>query len=336
MNNVKINDIAKELGLSRNTVSKVLNGKHVPERTKKLVLEKASQMNYKQLSEEANRKYNILLISAKPLTNINFFIPILRAIENICFERGYQLLQYVATQSKNVKDYLNEYIKNLNVDGIICIETFFNPFIEMIMEFNIPTIFLDGSIDIYYEKYNFDIVTQENLAPIKKIIRDLYDKGIRSFGFVGDHTHCLSFAERYQAMLMASSMCRLNHNHSQDFDIPDNSDFYSSAKSMLKEIKKKDSLAEAYICANDFIARLFINAIQLNGLRCPEDIKVIGFDNAIDSRNKKPTITTVGVNSEDVGLVLVNTLVFRIKNPSNKKMKLTIETKIFERDSTLL
>ena len=50
MKSVRINDIARELGLSRNTVSKVLNGKSVPEKTRKLVLAKAAELNYKQLS----------------------------------------------------------------------------------------------------------------------------------------------------------------------------------------------------------------------------------------------------------------------------------------------
>lgn len=336
MKNVKINDIARELGLSRNTVSKVLNGKHVPERTKKLVLDKANELNYKQMSEESNRKYNFLLISAKPLTNISFFIPILRTIENICFEKGHQLFQYVCSDRTNAKTFLADYIKSLNINGIICIETFSNSFIKMIMEYNIPTVFLDGSTDMYFDDSIFDIVVQENYVPIKKLIKDLYNQGIKSFGFVGDPNHCLSFLERYQSMLMTSSLCQLSHNNEHDFLLPDGSDFYSSLSSMAKEIKKKPQLAEAYVCANDFIARLFINALATLNIRCPDDIKIIGFDNTNDSRSKRPTITTVGVDSTELGTVLVNLLIFRMRNPNNGKTKLTVSTEIVERESTLV
>lgn len=336
MKNVKIKDIARELGLSRNTVSKVLNGKYVPERTKKLVLEKASELNYKQMSEETNRKYNFLLISAKPLTNISFFIPILRTIENICFEKGHQLFQYVCSDKTNAKAFLADYIKSLNINGIICIETFSNSFIKMIVEYNIPTIFLDGSTDMYFDDSKFDIVIQENYAPIKKLLKDLHDKGIRSFGFVGDPSHCLSFLERYQSVLMTTSLCHIEHHSNQDFLLPDSSDFYSNSYAMVKEIKKKNKLAEVYVCANDFIARLFANALASLNIKCPDDIKIIGFDNTNDSRSKRPTITTVSVDSVELGTVLVNLLIFRMRNPVVVKTKLTVGTDIVERESTYI
>lgn len=182
----------------------------------------------------------------------------------------------------------------------------------------------------------FDIVIQENYAPIKKLIKDLYNQGIKSFGFVGDPNHCLSFLERYQSMLMTSSLCQLSHNHEHDFLLPDGSDFYNNLSFMAKEIKKKPQLAEAYVCANDFIARLFINALAILNIKCPDDIKIIGFDNTNDSRSKRPTITTVGVDSTELGTVLVNLLIFRMRNPNNVKTKLTVSTEIVERESTLV
>lgn len=334
MRNVKIIDIARELSLSRNTVSKVLNGKYVPERTRKLVLEKANEMNYKQMSIESNQNYNFLLISAKPLTNISFFIPILRTIENICFERGHQLFQYVCADRTHVKDFLADYIKSLNINGIICIETFSNSFIQMMMDFNIPTIFLDGSTEMYMENYKFDVVIQDNYTPIKRIIKSLHNKGVNSFGFVGDINHCLSFTERYQSMLMTSSLYHIPHNHEQDFLYPDDSDFYSSVSTMVREITRKKSLAEAYVCANDYIARLFINALLSCNIKVPEKIKVIGFDNTQESRRQKPTITTAEVNSEELGTVLVNLLCFRMRNPVTVKTKITLYTEVIEREST--
>lgn len=334
MKNVKIKDIAEDLGLSRNTVSKVLNGKHVPERTKKLVLERASQLNYKQMSEESNPKYNLLLISAKPLTNINFFVPILRTIENICFERGHQLFQYVVGDPTNIEVFLRDYIKNLNINGIICIETFSNSFIEMITGFNVPTVFLDGSAELRLLNYNFDVVIQDNYSTIGTLITNLYDKGIRSFGFVGDINHCLSFRERYRAVLMTTTFCHLNHDFNHDFLYPDNSDFYQNSSTMASEIRKKNNLAEAYICANDFIARLFITALASVGIKCPDDVKVIGFDNTYESRSIRPHITTVEVDSSEIGNVLVNSLVNKIKSERTEKVKIVIYSKVIERETT--
>ena len=60
---IPIQDIANSLGLSRNTVSKALNGQHVPEKTRKLVLDKAKELNFKSmnyLNDSINKNYRIL------------------------------------------------------------------------------------------------------------------------------------------------------------------------------------------------------------------------------------------------------------------------------------
>ena len=87
---VTIKDIAEQLNLSRNTVAKALNGQYVPEKTREAVLNKAREMNYKSLNlnriEVGNKKYRLLLISGKPLNNMNYFIPLIKGVENYCYE----------------------------------------------------------------------------------------------------------------------------------------------------------------------------------------------------------------------------------------------------------
>ena len=334
MKNVKINDIANELGISRNTVSKVLNGKKMPEKTKKRVLEKAAEMNYKQLFAQSNQEYRVLLLSAKPLANINFFIPIIRKIENVCFEKGYQLFQYVCLSNENTKANLKEYIKNLNIDGIICIETFSSSFVKTIMEFGVPVVFLDGPVDVFEDSY--DIIIQDNYTPIKKIINILADKGAKSFGFVGDINHCLSFLERYEAMLLETGKRDIPHDSSMDFLFDDASSFYRDTTAMINEIRSKDKLCDAYICANDFIARRFINVLALLGKNCPKDVKVIGFDDSSEAISSHPHLTTMKVDSDDLAATLINILTIRIRHPSVPKKKIIVGATLIENESTLI
>lgn len=86
---VTIKSIAEQLGLSRNTVAKALNGQYVPEKTRERVLKKAQEMNYKSLDlkriEVGAAKYRILLVSGKPLNNISYFIPLIGGIESFAF-----------------------------------------------------------------------------------------------------------------------------------------------------------------------------------------------------------------------------------------------------------
>ena len=100
---VTIKDIADQLGLSRNTVAKALNGKYVPESTRTLVLDKARELNYKSMGEKsadaAEKPKRILLLSGKPLINLNFFVPIIRSIENFCYSNHHVLFQYTFNSS---------------------------------------------------------------------------------------------------------------------------------------------------------------------------------------------------------------------------------------------
>ena len=91
---VTIKDIAKELNLSRNTVSKVINGGNVPLKTKELVLSKMKELNYKCAYLDDGKKYRFLLLSAKPLNNMNYFISLISSVENYCYEKQYDLFQY--------------------------------------------------------------------------------------------------------------------------------------------------------------------------------------------------------------------------------------------------
>ncbi|MDE7107566.1 MAG: LacI family DNA-binding transcriptional regulator, partial [Clostridiales bacterium] len=95
-----IKDIAEQLGLSRNTVAKALNGKYVPENTRNLILDKARELNYKSINVDKTystppvKSKRILLLAGKPLNNISFFVPIIRSIENYCYKNHHELFQY--------------------------------------------------------------------------------------------------------------------------------------------------------------------------------------------------------------------------------------------------
>ena len=130
---VTIKEIAEQLNLSRNTVAKALNGQYVPEKTRELVLRKAQEMKYKSLNvshiESGAKKYRILLVSGKPLNNMNYFVPLIKSIENNCYEKNYELFQYTYNGSKTPFKEVSDYVNVLKADGIVAIECFDKNFI---------------------------------------------------------------------------------------------------------------------------------------------------------------------------------------------------------------
>ena len=336
---VTILEIANELGISRNTVSKALNGGYVPEKTRKLVLDKAKEMNYKSMSQNVvevakKKNYRLLLLSGKPLNNINFFIPIIRGIENYCFDNNYELIQYIYNKGVSSFDSFKGYIKGLNVDGIIAIETFERDFIDNLINLSIPLTFIDFCAYTLAHSGNYDIIETSNREPMYQITRILNKKfGVKTFSFVGDYTHCLSFQNRYIGMLQALILNDLPHKKSDDILRSDNFD-YGNPSVLAAEIKKLKTLPKCFICCNDFIARSICNALKELNINVPNDTFVVGYDDAIDSTICHPTITTIGMNKEFLGAEAVRTLEFRIENPNIPTREISIDSVIIPREST--
>lgn len=148
---ITIQDIASSLGLSRNTVSKALNGQYVPPHTREQVLNAAIELGYKSykavaLSESDVPHRRIVLIASKMLMTMTFFIHIVRGIESALLEEeNVELLQFTATKTSffnRLVDYLNEN----KVDGIICMELFQADYVPKLIELGYPTVFFDFPI----------------------------------------------------------------------------------------------------------------------------------------------------------------------------------------------
>lgn len=335
---ITINDIAEHLGMSRNTVSKALNGKSVPIKTKQLIIRTATEMGYKSFQSISSfqgelKGKKILIVSSNMLLNISFHINVMRGIEIALSENNMELLQYTVSSSASPEDISN-YIKQFKVDGILCIEFFDKANIEEVLKLNLPTVFLDFTFseDIKSEN-NFDIILMENFSSIKNFCISLIQQNrCKSFGFVGDYKNCLSFYERFmgmrEALFLKNIPYREENNILCDNDLP-----YNDIKKLAAQIKKA-KLPDCFVCANDFIARMTIMALNHLNIDVPSKIKVIGFENSTESKTNKPSMTTVNVDKFAMGKEIVGLLKQRMNSREENCHIVYIKNSVIEREST--
>lgn len=337
---VTIQDIANELNISRNTVSKALNGKYVPEKTHQLVIEKAIELGYKELDfvytkSEYLRNQKILLLTSRSLSNLYFFLSIVRGIESTVKKYDFELLQYTfnASTPSAYKD-LSSYVRALNVDGIICIESFEHRFIKEILQLDVPVTFIDFVVDSTSFQGKYDVVIMENMDVVTSLCMTLSQKHrIRKFGFVGDYMHCRGFYERFVGMKEALFFLNIPYESKYSLTMEDSFP-YGDPKEMLKKLDDMADLPQAFICANDSIAISLIQALRLKNIKVPEQISVVGFDNIAECRVSVPTVTTINTDKEYLGRQALNTLLYRIKHPNDKNRFVSISTNIIYRGST--
>lgn len=338
---ITIKEIADALNLSRNTVAKALNGKYVPNKTRELVLNKAKELNYKGLNSElkhpnVRKRYRLLLLSGKPLSNINFFFPIIKGIENYCYNNDFELFQYTFNNEISTYDNLRQNIETYNVDGIISIETFEKEIISTLLHLKKPLCFIDFPVGRIQKDYSFDIIQTNNREPFYYITKDLIKKKkIKRFTYVGDPYHCLSFQERYLGMVDALYLAGIEHSRNEDILKGNNFDI-TNYEHFKTEFFKLKTIPQCIMCCNDFTARAVCQALRKLNFKIPEDIMVVGYDNSQESISDYPNITTITMNKEYIGIEAVKTLIERIEKPDIPTKKITIDSTIIYRDTTIL
>ena len=334
---VTIKEIAEALGLSRNTVSKALNGQPVPEKTRELVLRKASELNYKSINAEVlhGKKYRILLLSGKPLHNIEFYVPVIQSVENYCYDHHYELFQFTYNASASSKEAIVHHIREMNVDGILGIECFDSEFINTLEELGVPLSFIDFPGYKFETKGRFDLVCCSDQKLVCELAKSLIQQyKIRRLCFVGDYRHCLSFHERYMGMIRALQRKDLPHSVQEDILEDDAAFDYGDVARLKERIQAFKRVPECFVCCNDFVARKVTEACKELGYFVPEDVFVFGFDGTGWAVNGSPKLTTFNVDKEFLGEEAMRSLSIRIRHPESPTKTIFLDCDVISREST--
>lgn len=336
-NTVTIQDIANALNLSRNTVSKALNGKHVPQKTRNAVINAAIEMGYKgykfaATSETALGQKRFLILSSRLLMNINYYIFVLRGIEECLTDYDIDLEQFSITNAASFSKF-KRYIADYKVDGIICIEFFEPNYIVELVQLGVPLVFLDFPLHHAHINGKYDIILPESQNVIKDFCMKLIqEEDCCTFGFVGDYLHCHSFYERFTGMREALFLSGLPVDLSYSI-LHDDSASYD-AQELARNLEQMPMLPDCFIAANDSIAINLLTALKSLKKQVPGDVKVVGFDNLAEAKHTNPPLTSVNVNKSTLGKRIISLLLERLANPTQESQILYITSKVVVRSST--
>lgn len=336
--NIRMDDIANALQISRNTVSKAFNNQYLPEKTKRLILNKAIEMGYKNLDIVSRRETvlhnkNILILTINDVKNLNFFLSVIRGIDNIVAKYSLNLFQYQFDSLQKVNDF-KSYVNDNKISGILCLETFNRNYIKYILDLRVPVVFLDSAVDSIEYSGNYDIVLMENRNSVKSICKKIIKSTeASSMGFIGDYDHCLSFHERFVGFQEA--LFESNIEFKKEYNITEPDEFpYGDINVLSNKLRDMEKFPDIFFCANDFLAISLINALKTLNVRVPQDVQVIGFDNTIDARNFEIPLTTIDTDKEILGNESIATLLNRIKYKEERNKIIHLKTSPIYRMST--
>jgi LacI family transcriptional regulator len=345
MKKVTIQDIADALGISRNTVSKAINNSDgLADTTREQILEKAIEMGYKQFSyvntlsrassfsstpDRPEYQGEIALLTNAFLTNSHFASTMLDKFQREISQLGFTMNTHRVTENDLKEMRLPFTFRQEQVQAIICIEMFNQAYDEMVCGLGLPVLFVDTPAKFDGFTLPCDQLYMDNTEAITRFVYDMLAAGYKRIGFVGNYRHCQSFYERYAAFRMAMLMANVpvdEHfcffsNHSDDF---------------IESIASLDQLPDVFICANDFVAGDLIRGLFAIGKSVPEDVMILGFDDAPESRISRPMLSTVHIHTQIMAFTAVQLLLSRMKEPSLDYRIVHTESDLIYRESTKL
>ena len=343
MKKVTIQDIADELGVSRNTVSKAINNSDgIAEATRDKILKKALEMGYKQFSyasaffnpdflpssqESAHYVGEVALLTSAFLSQSHFASTMLDKFQLEISELGFTMNTHRVTKENIETMTLPHTFRQEQVKAVICIEMFDFEYDKMVCELDVPVLFVDGPVKRNGLSLPCDQLYMDNTTEITHFVNDMIAAGQKRIGFVGDYYHCQSFYERYSAFRLAMLMAGV--------PVEDRYCFRTNhVGDILENISELKELPDVFICANDFVACDLIRGLFSIDKFVPQDVRVLGFDNSPESRISRPSLSTIHIHTQVMAFTALQLLITRMREPSLDYRFVHTETELICREST--
>ena len=270
-----IQDIAKVAGVSTATVSRVINNSsYVSTETRKVVEKAMKQLNYTPNRHAQNlRRGDTRNLGIITTTLIGSVIDLVESFMEFAHEANYTTTLFNSSNNRQVELEALNRLKSKELDGIFIIYRANEwSVIEPYLKYG-PIVTLHYIDD---EKIKIPSVYIDHYPGYQMILDDLWKNGARSIINVLSSQKGVNTRRRIQAYY---DFCQKHRIEAHDIEPFLNMTDHSYGKEVLKLINKMDSMPDAIIANSDLVASGIISELNRSGIKMPEDISVVGFDN---------------------------------------------------------
>lgn len=331
---VTAKEIADILGISTMTVSRALNNRpNVNEKTRQAVVETAHQLGYfpNHIAKSlVLRKTNTIGVVVPEITH-SFFPEVIRGIEEITSEEGYQLiLTHSAEDSAREAEALIT-LTSMQVDGLLIstaqsVEDY--SVYEQIIRRGLPLVFYDRCVN----GIGASCVSIDDQESAFLVTEHLIQHGYKRIAHLSGPARLLIGKARLNGFREALTKYNLIYHENLVIEAGlQEQDGYLAMKKILELPKIK--WPRAVVAVNDPAVFGAIKAIHEMGLSIPKDIAIVGFSDDIRAELIKPPLTTIRQNAYEVGKQAIKKLLDLIKNNKELIEEIIIRGELVVRES---
>ncbi len=318
---VRMEDVAKRLGVSKYAVSLAMRGlPGIGDETRSRILKTAEDIGYvykRGLSgEDENDIKNICIIISQNVRNSEgFFEYIQYGIEKEARANKINCIVFCCDEGPYGYD-IPLSLKQEMICGVIIIGGIERSYIGELKKYNVPIVIVDH----YFEDALADCILTDNINGAFSAVSYLIELGHTEIGFCGDIYEAPSFFDRWLGYVKALKCFNIEHREALHIKSPE-------------AWNPKAAMPTAIICCNDKNAIELVKLCGLKGIRIPQDISVIGFDDIPSAARITPELTTVRVMKEEMGVKALRRVLCRMGDPEDAGQNIIIPTRIIKRKS---
>lgn len=327
---ISLRTLGEYLNLSPATISLVLNNapgvKSIPQETRARVIEAAAKFDYRPsfFARSLRKRQTYTVGVLVPELSDNYATQVLAGVEEFLIEEGYF---YLTASHRRKPDLIDEYPRLLmdrSVEGFVVIDTVLEKSLPL------PVVVVAGHRKI--EGATNVVLDQRRAAELA--LRHLHQLGHRKIAFMRGGSHSSDADDRWECLMAEARELKLAVPPELTVQISSRAATPEMGFGPANELLDRGADFTALVCYNDMSAIGAIRALMNRGMRVPDDVSVVGFDDIQGAAFHNPSLTTIRQPLEQMGVVAARILLQRIRGQASFPDMVPIIPELVIREST--
>jgi LacI family transcriptional regulator len=327
---IGLRTLGEYLNLSPATISLVLNNapgvRSIPQQTRDRVREAAARFDYRPSfyarSLRKRQSYSVGVLM--PELSDSYATQVLAGVEELLLEEGYF---YLIASHRRKPDLIEEYsnlLMDRSVEGFILVDTVLKHSLKL------PVVAVAGHRKI--EGVTYVVLDQRRAAELT--LKHLYQLGHRKIAFMRGGSHSSDADDRWECLMAVARELKLEVAPKLTVQLQLRVSTPELGYGPASQLLDSGVHFTALVCYDDLAAIGAIRAFMDHGLRVPEDISVVGFDDIQGASYHNPSLTTIRQPLQQMGVVAARILLQRIRGQATFSDTVSIMPELVIREST--
>ena len=336
---VTIKDVAKLAGVSPSTVSRTCtNHPSISKQTKAKVRRAMHELGYEpnfqasNLASRNSKTIGIILPNSESEVYQNaFYLEAIRGIGQFCNQKQYMNTIITGSNEKEVLQVIKTMLNSGRVDGFIALYSKQDDEVLEYLYDNGITYVLVGKATVNPNQVIY--IDNDNIQAAKEATDYLIGLGHEKIAFLGKDNNSMFIQDRKNGYMMSL----MEHNipvHPEYFLEQDFlQDESSNSLDSLRKLLLSQDAPTAMLVSDDILAVALEKVLVEVGIRVPEQLSIMSFNNSLFAQLNNPPLTSVDVNSYQLGIEAASQIINHIENPNLLATKIIVPHRIVERNS---